>query len=410
MRPPHFTLAVSLLAVGCEDPGVPRDLGDWRRPDLAAMARRDLSAVAPPGWDLSGFEPTSPDLSMPCPVDLAAFDLIVAPHAPGEAAPSFAPMVKGPGAVVTAMQAWTVVWQGDESLGASVNQFLNWMLTSDYWRLLSQYGVGAGAARGVVVLAPSVAPEDGSAVDAALASGYIPSPDGNTALFIVPPAGTSLAPIPAYHSFYSVPYAVVDQQADQGPLSFDQITFYLSHEAAELATDPRLTASLGWYLPPGLTSHEIGDLCRSSPSLLVVSGADAGPSAYSVTRLYSNAAVASGVSYPCAPSPDPLFGLVVDSHPLLAAPFVGPWCSVAPEAIVRLMPFSAFGDLSLHWQAQPNDTHCQLTPSNGDAQPGIDFFVTVWSNEVDQCAFSGSVSAPSHPGYRLPFGFSTSFQ
>src|SRR5262249_38608606 len=61
---------------------------------------------------------------------------------------------------LAAPEVWTVVWQGDEALGAKTNDFINWMLNSgnDFWTPgVSEYKVGAGKGMGVIVL-PDAAP------------------------------------------------------------------------------------------------------------------------------------------------------------------------------------------------------------------------------------------------------------
>src|SRR5262245_7277478 len=71
------------------------------------------------------------------------------------------------GSTLAAIQVWTVVWNGDTALGEAVDGLNAWMVTSDgYWLdSLSEYGVGKGSAKGVLVL-PGAAPTtfDDSAV------------------------------------------------------------------------------------------------------------------------------------------------------------------------------------------------------------------------------------------------------
>jgi hypothetical protein len=386
---------VAVLVLGACDPA--QDATAPARADLRRIY--DLAVEAEPD-DLSAVEPDlsrpAEDLSVACPTDLPSYDLVVWPTAPDAAAPSFPVMVQGPGPVVAHMQAWTVVWAGDEAVGATVAQFLGWMLASDYWQILSQYGVGPGDSRGVVVLPSSVPYQAGLVISAVLAR--IPSFDDDTALFIVPPKGVWLDPSSAYHAFASVAYAVILQQ-DQAPRTLDDMTYYVSHEAAELATDPRLNGNAGWYLPPGPPNRtEVADACRPSARW---SGGPDGGAPYLVARLYSNTAALSRTSYPCGPDPPPLFGVAFAPR-LLLAPFVSAACATSGVALVRCRPFSAVGDVSLHWQASTTPD-CRLGASSGDAQPGVDFFLTVSSSQTGQCAIWLSVSEPG-PGTTLQTG------
>ena len=44
-----------------------------------------------------------------------------------------------------APEVWVVVWPGDETLGAQIADFQDWMLHSDYWMTsMGEYGIGAG--------------------------------------------------------------------------------------------------------------------------------------------------------------------------------------------------------------------------------------------------------------------------
>src|SRR6185312_7555386 len=62
-------------------------------------------------------------------------------------------LTHGTGAVQAAPEIWTVVWQGDEAIGADTADFVDWMLHSDYWTgSLGEYGIGAGVSKGLVVI------------------------------------------------------------------------------------------------------------------------------------------------------------------------------------------------------------------------------------------------------------------
>jgi len=190
--------------------------------------------------------------------------------------------------VISAMRLRAVYVTG-ENTPPNFDALLSWMLAStDYWSVLAQYGVGYGTEDSVTVDASTFFPPgsvvDGIVGDWAIGEGIrgLAEADGGDAAnaYIVflpadinvdsPPCGWELG----YHTTTgTIPFAVVPQCGASG--------LTVSHEIAEMATDPIPFA--GWYSeadeePAG---GEVGDLC--APGLREIDG-------YDVSLLWSNAA------------------------------------------------------------------------------------------------------------------------
>src|SRR5262249_55395923 len=151
---------------------------------------------------------------------------------------------------------------------------------SDYWSgSLGEYGVGAGSARGVLIL-PGPAPEelDDSAmstlVEQHAGGAPWPNPGPSTVFAFVFPATTRSTLFGArgcvdyvgYHSetmSQHIPYEVNLRCGSPipGALPIEQLTFVLSHEAAEVATDPHPFTHQGWVNHTSPLGGEVGDLC-----------------------------------------------------------------------------------------------------------------------------------------------------
>src|SRR5579864_3082839 len=113
------SLSLSLVAFGCSNtdttkkpPGVGPDMatgtGGNDGPDMAMAANTSGDMAGPMLPDLSGLPPADHDPTQHPPV----------PRMSSVSAAS----------TITAPEIWTVVWQGDEALGAQVNTFTTWML------------------------------------------------------------------------------------------------------------------------------------------------------------------------------------------------------------------------------------------------------------------------------------------
>ncbi len=252
------------------------------------------------------------------------------PSAPDDAKAPWARLQAHGGNVLRTMRL-SVVYLGVEGAeGApSFDAFLDWLLTSDYWGVLGQYGVGKGARVASVRVAASrlisgtrvtkglITSEDLElalhaalhpvAVDAGT-GGADAARDADAATdsdapagALAPPADAYLVFLPAgvnvnlgergskvyqtcidaggYHAFDGdEPYAVIP------PCALGRSGLAVSHELAEMATDP--VPPLGWSSPKDAANAggEVGDLCNqpAPPGAAGTDGRD-------VTQLWSNA-------------------------------------------------------------------------------------------------------------------------
>ena len=296
------------------------------------------------------------------------------------------------GTHLSAMEIYTVVWQGEEALGAEMDHFHGAMLGSSYWTSrLGEYGMGAGTAKGVLVVPQPPPATIGytdleSMIDQNIAGGVWPTPSANTAFAYIVPSATvvDLGGTPAcstaggYHSETprGVPY-MVDLQCSPG---FDLLTVVASHEAAECATDARPMTMPGW-LADGV--GEVGDLCVGSGYVLSVAG-DGGTDTYQVTRLYSNAAAALGTVDPCGPAPvgEPWFGAAV-SPPTVTITLGADGTGHANAAIE---PFAVGSSAHIRWQVSIDydfsGTGLSAVPVQMSGYPGQTFPVTFRANTM----------------------------
>src|SRR5262249_5704390 len=145
--------------------------------------------------------------------------------------------------------------------------FHDWMLTSDFWAGLKEYGVDQGVAKGVIVM-PNAAPrtlddaEITPLIEGFIADGTFPQPNENTIFAFVPPPTTKSTVMSdpskgcvdyvGYHDETNnndenadhVVYSINLQcPRDDGTVSFDDLTSVLSHEAGEAASDPQVSTA-----------------------------------------------------------------------------------------------------------------------------------------------------------------------
>jgi hypothetical protein len=231
-----------------------------------------------------------------------------------------------------------VVYIGDEPSGGaqSFDAFVDWLLMSDYWGIMQQYGVGKGTrvtsmrvplssvipdgavTKGLITaedleaaVRAAIHPEgadagadasDEAGIDASDEAGIDASDEAGIDAGQPPPT-VSLAdayifflPVGVnvnlgqrgnhvfqtcidaggYHAFDGVePYAIIP------PCTLGRSALAVSHELAEMATDP--FPSQGWYSPKDEANGggEIGDLCNQ----IAPHGADG----WDITQLWSNA-------------------------------------------------------------------------------------------------------------------------
>lgn len=332
--------------------------------------------------------PPPPDLSFP---SRAATD-----H------PPLIQMANNGGPVMKSMEVYTVVWQGDEALGQQVQDFLSWMMSSEYYTgSLGEYGVGAGQAMGVIVI-PAAAPAtlDDSALSP-LIKGYIadktfPTPNENTVFSFVVPQSTQSTlygsngcqDYGGYHaetrvatgSNQFVPYAINLQcKGFGGDKPFDDLTDVISHEIAETATDGHPYTNPAYMADPSLAplGGEVGDLCVGLSTTFDVTqnlGDGGVPTAesYFVTRLWSNKAAAAGNADPCVPAPQgkPYFNVAVDPANIMIAAGQTVTAKIEPYA------FGAVGTIKWSFEGQPGQG-ITISPDHGQGNAGDTFPLTV---------------------------------
>jgi hypothetical protein len=271
------------------------------------------------------------------------------------------------GPVLANIEIWTVVWQGDEELGAQVHKFQQWMLKSTYWvDSLDEYGVGPGTSKGVVVW-PSPAPanlgdnELKNIVKAVVAQLPEPVNANSVVSFIIPKSTTlTMGGEPGCISYGGyhyqtrtvaggntfIPYMVNLQCDEPEKTNFDLLTEVISHEAAEAATDPYPGVDPAWTNDTVIVGGEVGDICVFLTTKFEAdfSDVDAGASheSYVVQRLYSQEIAASGNADPCQPAPmTPYFNVALE--PTDSVVRVDATTGVG-ETIVQIQPF-AYGDV-----------------------------------------------------------------
>jgi hypothetical protein len=312
------------------------------------------------------------------------------------------------GDTLSAPNVWTIVWPGDEALGAKANTFVRGMLGSDYWTgSLGEYGVGAGTANGVYVM-PSTAPKtiDDSTFTKTVKSvvAALPTPvDGNTILaFIIPKSSTSTMgggmgcqDYGGYHSqtkaatgsTANIAYAV-NLQCDDPTLSpFDALTDVMSHELAEASTDPFPRSAPGWadYNDNGADSGgEIGDLCvfLDTHITVMLNDGDAGEDTetYNVQRLYSQKVAKTGAADPCVPAPStPYFNAALDPSDINITLDT----SGNGNGMMKLEPY-AYGAVGpITWQIYGLDgSGVSANPSKGTANAGETIRINYTANST----------------------------
>jgi hypothetical protein len=347
----------------------------------------------PPAMDMPDMAPLPPDLALPSrdPTDhpeLPQVDFLG-------------------GKTLAAMDAWVVVWKGDDAIGQQTIQFLNWMLQSDYWvSSLSEYGVGKGTTEKLLVLdqdpPANLDDNDAKALTKSLFAGatpQIPAPNANTVVFFVvnPKTHSTLQGSKGcddngyggYHSETQtaqgsgiyVSYAVNLQCAAGTADAFVDLTDTLSHEAAEAATDPHPYTSPGWTNQTNPLGGEVGDLCVGliSKQAANITDADGGVAAgnYYVTRIYSQKAAKAGTSDPCVPAPatHPYFNVGVEPRDI----DVKTDKKGNGQVMAKIEPY-AFGDVGeLKWKIEDPGPGITVDPMVGTNMPGdtIALMVTV---------------------------------
>jgi hypothetical protein len=315
----------------------------------------------------------------PCDVGLDCVSLAAGPTCVPPAGPK---VTYAGGRLQTAMEVWTVVWTGDEALGTTINDFTGNLLEAEWWQAASEYGIGLGKAMGVIVAGPPPArlAENGSDYDTIISNvvgqttlegDVVPLPNENTVFSFIVPKGTK-APGGYYHyttnhkvpnaagSSIYVPYAVDPQDSVGFVTDMQYLTWSISHELIETATDPMVQG--GWNADSAGSNSEVADLCNDIPTTIMLGGAP-----QMVTRFWSAKTAATRIANPCLPLvPGPYMNVAL-AHELIAVP---------TSKNVHLVPFSFGPSAPMHWQVYTNAFY-DFSPASGTSSPGDDVVVEV---------------------------------
>ena len=295
------------------------------------------------------------------------------------------------GPTIAAVETYTVVWPGDEALGAKVETFVAFLVQSDWWaRTLTQYGAAPGVSKGVVVMnkpAPTSLDDDEltALISGMITDGVIPTPNANTLLLFVPPrtlhytlqGQVGCDVYGGYHSETNliagqkISYAVNLQCAGSAldsKIAFDDLTVTISHEAAEAQSDPFPFSDPGWATRTSPLGGENADLCVFENARVTAPGVAAAPATtYLVATVYSQAAAVAGDQVLCQPSATPFFNVAITPADIV----VNRTKLIGGTASAKFLPFS-FGDVgSITWTlAFSPGSGIKVTPSSGTAKAG----------------------------------------
>ncbi len=319
----------------------------------------------------------------PTPDDMAATADLASPPDLAVFQPTLPRLANHGGPVIAAMELWTVVFPGDETLGAHLDAFHRDMFgTSYYWTgILGQYGVGDGSARGVIVLPqakPATLAHD--AIPALLDGVAVPGGrNANTVLALVVPKTTMVTGVPAGEAAYhnetpKGPFIVLLQKDIGVGTAFDSLTFFASHEAAEVATDPYLNTKPAWFVDAlGARFGEVADVCNPLDAEIyaVSDGGMPDNGLYVVARLWHEQAAEGGKIDPCWTYAKgvPWFDVAVDPEVVTAA--------AGASATVTLHPF-AYGDVgAIDWEIDGAPAGVTAAPQTGTSNVGDAVPVTI---------------------------------
>ena len=354
----------------------------FQRPSLALISVLAVAACRQDAGTLADASDHAPDTA----VDAAT---PATPACQTPPSPLFDNKAAGP--VLSNEQVWTVVWQGDEALGAQVDHFHDVFLTSQL-RLdqLGQYGIDRGSAMGVVVLgAPPAEFNTDAQINAAVADvigatttsgGVVPSPGPNTVFDFIVPKGTK-DPGGYYHDATTrtfaaqdgtqtaVAYAVIPQDHVSFVSDVDYLTWSDTHELDEAATDPSVDG-LSWYAPDvGPDDGEVADLCNDIPVHVTLSDGNA----YALTRTYSATKAAAGGVDPCVPA---LAAAAQYENIAIEPTSIAIPAGLGETATISLVPFTCGPTDQMGW-ALYGDPSYSITPSEGTTPPSGQVTVTI---------------------------------
>jgi hypothetical protein len=190
------------------------------------------------------------------------------------------------GPLLTAVQVFTIFWgsaweQASNSLMSQINQFFDYILTSQLIDQLAEYSIpgqtiGGGSRIGTTVLtspAPDTSVQDSAIqqlIQQEIDAGTLPAVNANTLYFVFLPDGVTVVQgnsascqaFCGYHDSFgqNIYYAVMPYPGCSGCTGglgvLDALTSTTSHELCEAITDP--IPGQGWYDD---NNGEIGDIC-----------------------------------------------------------------------------------------------------------------------------------------------------
>lgn len=299
-------------------------------------------------------------------------------------------VASGGGPVLHHVDLVTVTWSGDPDAQDRAD-FGSWIVTSNYYDLLAEYGVMRGTARGpFAITTPPPANLDDGEVGALLrgriAAKELPPPAPETLYVVYLPAGTTSTldgshgceAYGGYHHFTSsflggatpwLVYAIIPSCA--GGVDSERIT--VSHEVVEAVTEPRE----GGWRDPALPYGELGDLCTSLSYFDVAAG-------YSVTRFWSKQNADAGTLDPCVPVPAPpyvYFNAALDpEESLLSLDDTG-----KGTVVVQIEPFAMGAVGRIAWRINTfGAPGISFVPSSGSGVPGSTTPVTIKASALAQ--------------------------
>ena len=237
------------------------------------------------------------------------------------------------GPVLKTPKIVTVTWQSDPN-SAGLDTFDDDLVSSSWWSVLSEYGVGAGtsaATEHVVITTAPQSPWNDNDIDTwtqnnigdTATSGW-PAPDGNTIYVVYVPASVQVTdpsgdPCDGYHVELNtspstnpdgVSYALIMEQCykEDGLQEMQDTAETGSHEIAEGTTDPYPNNGPAWY---GFDQNhlawelweawqdELADACEYFDDGYYLGGTD---EPNWLSRVWSNANAKAGHN-PCVPAP-----------------------------------------------------------------------------------------------------------
>ncbi len=311
------------------------------------------------------------------------------------------PLVTAHGGPVISSPELVPIYFGDDPLMAQLEQFNDWIVTSDYWKTIgADYGVSSGTHLAPVQFAstPGDNLSDTQIADwlaLRVADGSLPKPTGRTVFALFFPADTTITTdggtatscygFVGLHQASSmansvylgiVPFAIIPRCSYEPGDELIVATNVASHEYLEAATNPFPTDQ-AWFLDaqPGtpleawqmLTGVEVADLCENQ-SYDVIDG-------FTVQDAWSNSAAQAGQN-PCQPSDPQHPFFTVFAHDTIYHASAGTTLTLHAEAWANQAAPS--WSLGINWGFVPSsDFDGQATLSRDTVANGDDVAITV---------------------------------